>query len=191
VVGEIVVSEFVSLDGVFEDPGGAESYAHGGWAFRFKRGEDGDRFKLEELREAEAHLLGRVTYEGFAKAWPDMEHSTGEFGEKMNAFPKYVLSSGLAEAGWRNSTILRGTLDEEIPRLKQRVAGPILVAGSGTLVQGLLAAGLVDELRLMVFPIVLGSGRRLFGDAEQPVSLTLADVRPVGPDGVVVLTYRR
>lgn len=190
-MGEIVVSEFVSVDGVFEDPGGAESYAHGGWAFRFNRGEDGDEFKLEELRAADAHLLGRVTYEGFAKAWPDMEHSTGEYGEKMNAFPKYVLSASLGEATWKNSTVLGGPLDEEIPRLKERVAGPILVAGSGRLVQGLLGAGLVDELRLMVFPIVLGSGRRLFGESAQPVPLTLADVRTVGPDGVAVLTYRR
>jgi dihydrofolate reductase len=191
VVGEIVVSEFVSLDGVFEDPGGAEPYAHGGWTFRFNRGEDGDSFKVEELRAAEAHLLGRVTYEGFAKAWPDMEHSAGEYGEKMNAFPKYVLSSTLTEATWNNSTILSGPLEEEIPRLKERVAGPILVAGSGTLVQGLVAAGLVDELRLMVFPIVLGSGRRLFGESAEPATFTLTDVRRVGPDGVAVLTYRR
>lgn len=190
-MGEIVVSEFVSLDGVFEDPGGAESYAHGGWTFRFNRGEDGDGLKMEELRAAEAHLLGRVTYEGFARAWPDMEHSTGDYGKKMNAFPKYVLSSTLTEATWNNTTILSGSLEDEIPRLKERIAGPILVAGSGTLVRGLLAAGLVDELRLMVFPVVLGSGRRLFGDVAEPLTLTLADVRAVGPDGVLALTYRR
>jgi dihydrofolate reductase len=195
-MGEIVVTEFVSLDGVFEDPGGAEGYAHGGWTFGFDRGEEGDRFKLEELRAAEGQLLGRVTYAGFAKAWPDMEHSTGEFGEKMNNSPKFVLSSTLtdADATWRNTTVLRGPLSQEIPALKERVAGALLVAGSGTLVTGLLAAGLVDELHLMVFPIVLGSGRRLFGELSPPAPparLRLTDSRTVGRDGVLVLTYRR
>jgi dihydrofolate reductase len=120
-----------------------------------------------------------------------MEHSAGEYGEKLNAFPKYVLSSTLTEATWNNSTVLSGPLEEEIPRLKEQIASPILVAGSGLLVQGLLASGLVDELRLMVFPIVLGSGRCLFGESAEPASFALTDVRQVGPDGVAVLSYRR
>ena len=189
-MGDVVVSEFVSLDGVFEDPGGAEGFRHGGWTFRVNRGEDGDAFKLRELRDAGAHLLGRRTYEGFAAAWPEMEHVAGEYGEKMNAFPKYVVSATLADATWNNSTILRGDLSEEVERLRRDVPGSILVAGSGTLVGGLLARGLVDELRLMVFPVVLGSGRRLFGDADQPVAMALAESLTVG-DGIVVLTYRR
>lgn len=188
-MGDIVVTEFVSLDGVFEDPGGAESYKHGGWTFQFNRGDDGDRFKLDELRAADAQLLGRVTYSGFAAAWPDMEHSTGEFGEKMNAMPKYVVSKTLRSAEWTNSTILNGDLAEDVAQLKRRYEGDILVAGSGSLVRGLLAHGLIDELRLMVFPVVLGSGRRLFGDADDLVRLKLAAAQTVG-DGIAILTYR-
>lgn len=188
-MGDIVVTEFVSLDGVFEDPGGAESYKHGGWTFQFNRGDDGDRFKLDELRAADAQLLGRVTYSGFAAAWPDMEHSTGEFGEKMNAMPKYVVSKTLRSAEWTNSTILNGDLAEDVAQLKRRYEGDILVAGSGSLVRGLLAHGLIDELRLMVFPVVLGSGRRLFGEADDLVRLKLAAAQTVG-DGIAILTYR-
>jgi dihydrofolate reductase len=189
-MGDIVVTEFVSLDGVFEDPGGASEFKHGGWSFQFNRGADGDQFKLDELDDADAQLLGRVTYEGFAAAWPDMEHSAGKFGEKMNGMPKYVLSQTLTRADWTNSTILRGELGHEVAELKARYDGDILVAGSGTLVQGLLAHDLIDELHLMVFPVVLGSGRRLFGDADDPVTLAPAGVQTVG-DGVVILTYRK
>jgi dihydrofolate reductase len=188
-MGQIVATEFVSLDGVFEDPGGASDFEHGGWSFRFNRGEDGDRFKLEELRAADAQLLGRVTYEGFAAAWPDMEHSTGEFGEKMNGMPKYVVSRTLERADWNNSTILDGDLAAGVATLKDRHQGDILVAGSGKLVRGLLAQGLLDELRLMIFPVVLGSGERLLG-ADAPVDLSLASTQTVG-DGIVILTYRK
>jgi dihydrofolate reductase len=189
-MGDIVVTEFVSLDGVFEDPGGASKFKHGGWSFKFNRGADGDQFKLDELRSADAQLLGRVTYEGFAAAWPDMEHSTGEFGEKMNAMPKYVVSKTLTSADWTNSTILSGDLVQEMGALKGRYEGDILVAGSGMLVRGLLANGLIDELRLMVFPIVLGGGERLFGDSEDTATLASTGARTVG-DGVVILTYRK
>jgi dihydrofolate reductase len=189
-MGDIVVTEFVSLDGVFEDPGGASEFKHGGWSFQFNRGADGDQFKLDELNDADAQLLGRVTYEGFAAAWPDMEHSAGKFGEKMNGMPKYVLSQTLTRADWTNSTILRGELGHEVAELKARYDGDILVAGSGTLVQGLLAHDLIDKLHLMVFPVVLGSGRRLFGDADDSVTLAPAGVQTVG-DGVVILTYRK
>jgi dihydrofolate reductase len=191
-MGEIVVTEFISLDGVIEDPGGAENYRHGGWTFTFDRGDEGDRFKLDELMQAEAQLLGRVTYEAFAAAWPAMEETAGEFGAKMNNSPKYVLSSTLQEATWRNSTILRGTLEEEIPKLKQQVDGSLLVAGSAQLVHGLLAADLVDRLHLMVFPIILGSGKRLFGadERETPARFTLERNDVVG-DGVLAQVYRR
>jgi dihydrofolate reductase len=191
-MGEIVVTEFISLDGVFEDPGGASDYRHGGWTFKFERSPEGDAFKLQELREAEAQLLGRVTYDGFAAAWPAMEEATGEFGAKMNNSPKYVLSSTLQSADWKNSTILRGSVEEEIPALKERVTGPLLVAGSGRLVRGLLAADLVDRLHLMVFPVLLGSGKRLFGDDERetPARFTLERSEDVG-DGVLAQVYRR
>src|ERR687888_1832356 len=125
-MGRIVVTEFVSLDGVMEDPGGAEDYKHGGWTFEFNRGEDGDRFKLDELREAEAQLLGRVTYEGFAAAWPSMSDEVG-FAERMNSMPKYVVSSTLGEPTWSNSTVLRGDVADEVSKLKQQVGGAILV----------------------------------------------------------------
>src|ERR1700760_734468 len=153
-MGKIVVTEFISLDGVIEDPGGAEDFAHGGWTFEIDRGEEGDKFKLGELEEAEAQLLGRVTYEGFAAAWPSMEDEVG-FAEKMNSMPKYVFSSTLESADWNNSTILSGDFAEEIGKLKREVDGNILVAGSATLVQALIEHDLLDELRLMVFPVIL------------------------------------
>jgi dihydrofolate reductase len=188
-MGRIVATEFVSLDGVVEDPGGSEDFRHGGWTFEIERGEEGDRFKMEELVEAEAQLLGRVTYEGFAEAWPKMEDDAG-FAEKMNAMPKYVFSSTLQSADWNNSTILSGDFAEEIAKLKQEVDGVILVAGSVQLVQGLIEHDLVDELRLMVFPVVLGSGKRLFGETADKKPLKLVDSRTVG-DGIALLTYRR
>jgi dihydrofolate reductase len=188
-MGKIVVTEFVSLDGVMEDPGGAEGYRHGGWTFEIARGEEGDRFKLDELVEAEAQLLGRVTYEGFAAAWPAMEDEAG-FAEKMNAMPKYVYSSTLREASWSNSTILSGDLGDAIAKLHREVDGVILVAGSARLVQGLLERDLVDELRLMVFPVVLGDGKRLFGEVSEKKPLRLTDSKTVG-DGIAILTYER
>jgi dihydrofolate reductase len=184
-MGKIVVTEFISLDGVVEDPGGSEDYRHGGWTFEIDRGEEGNQFKLDETMEAEAQLLGRVTYEGFAEAWLSRE---GDFADKFNSMPKYVVSTTLEEAEWSNSTVLRGDLAEEIARLKQEVEGTILIAGSVQLVQALLELGLVDELRLMVFPVLLGEGKRLFGDVSEKKRLRLADSRVVG-DGVALLTY--
>lgn len=184
-MGKLVVTEFISLDGVAEDPGGAESFEHGGWTFQFDRGQ-GDRIKFDELKAADAQLLGRVTFEGFAKAWPTME-GTGEFGEKMNTMPKFVVSSTLQQADWNNSTILRGPLADEVRALKERFQGDILVAGSIRLAQGLLELGLVDVLRLMVFPVALGSGKRLFPDTAEPIRMTLADTVTAGD--TVVLTY--
>jgi dihydrofolate reductase len=186
-MGKIVVTQFVSLDGVIEDPGGSENYKHGGWTFEIDRGEEGDKFKYDELVEAEAQLLGRVTYEGFAAAWPTMEDGAG-FAEKMNSMPKYVVSSTLQEASWNNSTILAGELADEVARLHREVDGVILVAGSAQLVQGLLERDLVDELRLMVFPVVLGEGKRLFGDVNEKKPLRLVGSKALG-DGISLLTY--
>jgi len=186
-VGRIVVTEFVSLDGVMEDPGGAEGYEHGGWSFQVSRGDEGDKFKLDELVDAEAQLLGRVTYEGFAKAWPSITDEAG-FAEKMNSMPKYVVSSTLTNPEWQNTTVLSGDVAEEVSKLKQEVDGNILVAGSARLVQALIDHDLVDELRLMVYPVVLGSGKRLFGKTSDKKALRLADSKVVG-DGVQILVY--
>ena len=188
-MGRIVVTEFVSLDGVIEAPGGGEEYRHGGWTFAIDRGAVGDKFKLDELVEAEAQLLGRHTYEGFAAAWPKVADEAG-FAEKMNGMPKYVVSSTLEEAEWSNSTVLSGDLVEEVAKLKREVDGVILVAGSAQLVQSLIENDLVDELRLMVFPVVLGSGKRLFGGSADKLPLRLADSKIVG-DGIAILTYER
>ncbi|MEA2431588.1 MAG: hypothetical protein QOF65_1770 [Thermoleophilaceae bacterium] len=184
-MGKIVVTEFVSLDGVMEDPGGSEDFQHGGWSFEFSRGEDGDKFKLDEAMEAEALLLGRKTYEGFADAWPSRD---GEFADKFNNMPKYVVSSTLNDPDWNNSTVLSGDLADDVAQVKGRHDGDVVVHGSAQLVQGLLEQGLVDELRLMVFPVVLGSGRRLFGETSDKKPLKLADSKTVG-DGVSILVY--
>jgi dihydrofolate reductase len=184
-MGRIVVTEFVSLDGVVEDPGGAEDFKHGGWSFEINRGDEGDKFKLDEALNADALLLGRVTYEGFAEAWPSRE---GEFADKFNNMPKYVVSSTLEDPEWSNSTVLKGDVVEEVSKLRQGPDGDIVVHGSAQLVQTLVANDLVDELRLMVFPVVLGSGKRLFGDTSDKKSLRLADSKTVG-DGVAILVY--
>jgi dihydrofolate reductase len=185
-VGRIVVTEFVSLDGVMEDPGGSENFAQGGWSFKISRGDEGDKFKLDEAFASEALLLGRVTYEGFAEAWPSRD---GEFADKFNNMPKYVISSTLAEPEWNNSTVLRGDLVEEVEKLKREQDGDIVVHGSATLVQALIEHDLVDELRLMVYPVVLGSGKRLFGDTSDGKPLQLVESKVVG-DGVSILIYR-
>jgi dihydrofolate reductase len=184
-VSRIVISEFVTLDGVFEDPGGSEDLDRGGWAFRFERGEEGDKFKLDETMGSEALLLGRRTFEGFAQHWPSRE---GEFADKFNGMTKYVVTSTLGdpESVWSNSQAI--SLDD-VHGLREREGGDIVVHGSGQLARGLLEAGLVDELRLMVFPVVLGDGKRLLERAAAPQSLKLVESRPVGPDGVVILTY--
>src|SRR5512144_1916455 len=174
-MGQVVVSQFVTLDGVFEDPGGAEGFERGGWAFQFERGEEGDRFKLDEVMAADALLLGRVTYEGFAAAWPSRE---GEFADKFNGMQKYVVSSTLGDPGWSNSTVLGPDFAGEIAKLREAEGGDILVNGSGQLVQALVERDLVDELRLMVFPVVLGSGKRLFGESGAPKALRLGEAQP-------------
>jgi len=173
-MGKLVVTEFVTLDGVIEDPGGSEQTPNGGWAFRFDRGEEGERFKLEELRASDAQLLGRVTYEGFAAAWPSL--NADEFGAKMNEMPKFVVSRALAEPTWQNTTVLDGDLAADVRAVKERFAGDVLVAGSGTLVRSLLELDLVDALHLMVYPVVLGSGKRLFagGAGATPFELVRA-----------------
>src|SRR2546423_6668140 len=178
-------TEFVSVDGVMEDTGGAEGFRHGGWSFEFNRGEEGDKFKLDEAFDSDALLLGRVTYEGFADAWPSRE---GEFADKFNSMPKYVVSSTMDEADWTNSTVLKGDLAEEVAKVRDEHDGDVVVHGSASLVQALLDQDLVDELRLMVFPVVLGSGKRLFGEASDKKPLRLTDSRTVG-DGVVILIH--
>jgi dihydrofolate reductase len=185
-MGRIVVTEFVSLDGVMEDPGGSENFKHGGWSFEISRGDEGDKFKLDETMASDALLLGRVTYEGFAAAWPSRD---GEFADKFNSMPKYVVSSTLDAPEWTNSTVLKGDLADEVGRLKDRHEGDVVVHGSARLVQALLERDLVDELRLMVFPVVLGSGRRLFGETSDKKPLRLVDSRVVG-DGVAILVYQ-
>jgi dihydrofolate reductase len=188
-MGRIVVTEFISLDGVIEAPGGGEGYRHGGWTFEIERGEEGDKFKLDELIEAEAQLLGRVTYEGFASAWPQMEDEAG-FAEKMNGMPKYVVSSTLERADWQNTTILSGDPAQSVAALKDDVDGDILVAGSATLVKSMIENDLVDELRLMVFPVLLGAGKRLFPEGEAKHRLKLLEARTVG-DGISLVRYAR
>ena len=184
-MGRIVVTEFVSLDGVIEAPGGGEDFKHAGWTFEIDRGEEGDRYKLDEALGADALLLGRRTYEGFAAAWPSM---TGEFADKFNGMPKYVVSATLQEPRWNNSTVLKGDVVEEVAKLRRESEGDIFVHGSAQLVQTLVENGLVDELRLMLFPVVLGSGKRLFGEMSDKRRLRLADSQTVG-DGVLILTY--
>jgi dihydrofolate reductase len=184
-MGRIVVTEFVSLDGVMEDPGGAENFKHGGWSFKIGRGDEGDKFKLDETFASEALLLGRVTYEGFAEAWPSRD---GEFADKFNSMPKYVVSSTLSDPEWNNSTVLKGDVVEEVGKLRQELEGDIVVHGSAQLVQTLIEHALVDELRLMVYPLVLGSGKRLFGETSDQKPLRLVDSKVVG-DGVAILIY--
>ncbi len=186
-MGRIVVTEFVSLDGVMEAPGGGEDFRHAGWTFAIDRGEEGEAFKLEETRASAALLLGRRTYEGFAAAWPSMQ---GEFADKLNSMPKYVVSSTLRDPAWANTTVLEGDVAESVPALKERVEGDVVVHGSAQLAQALLEQDLVDELRLMVFPVVLGSGKRLFGEASDKKPLRLTRATTVG-DGVAILVYER
>jgi len=188
-MGKIVVTEFISLDGVIEDPGGSEDYSRGGWAFDFDRGADGDKFKMDELLEAEAQLLGRVTYEGFAAAWPDREDEAG-FAKKMNEMPKFVASSTLERPEWQNTTVLSGDVADAVAQVRDEADGVVLVAGSATLVQTLVELDLVDELRLMVFPVLLGAGKRLFPAGEQKKALKLTEAKTVG-DGIAILRYER
>ena len=185
-MGRIVVTEFVSLDGVAQAPGD-EDFKYPGWTFDFDRGDEGNNFKLDEVLEADAHLLGRVTYESFAGAWPSRE---GPFADKLNSDPKYVVSSTLEDPEWNNTTVLKGDPVEEVSKLRDAIDGNILVAGSRQLVQPLIENDLVDELRLMVFPVVLGTGRRLFGETSDKKTLRLVESKPVGDDGVTVFVYQ-
>jgi dihydrofolate reductase len=185
-VGRIVVTEFVSLDGVMEAPGGGEDFRHGGWSFEINRGDEGDKFKLDETMSSEALLLGRRTYEGFAAAWPSRD---GEFADKFNTMPKYVVSSTLEDPEWNNSTVLKGDVEKEVAKLRREKDGDIVVHGSARLVQTLVEHDLVDEFRLMVFPVVLGGGKRLFGETSDKKPLRLVDSKIVG-DGVAILTYQ-
>jgi dihydrofolate reductase len=185
-MGRIVVTEFVSLDGVMEAPGG-EDFKYKGWSFEFDRGEDGNQFKLDETLESDALLLGRRTYEGFAAAWPSRE---GEFADKFNSMPKYVVSSTLDSPEWNNTTVLKGDAVAQASKLKQDVDGDIYVHGSCQLVQTLIENDLVDELHLMVFPVILGTGKRIFGETSDKKPLRLADSKTVG-EGVAILVYQR
>lgn len=184
-MGKIVVTEFVSLDGVMEDPGGAEGFEHGGWAFLLDRGDESERFKFDETFGADAMLLGRRTYDEFAKAWPSRE---GEFADRFNSMPKYVYSSTLDDPQWTNSTRVDGDLADVVRTLKRDHERDVVVHGSAQLAQSLLELDLVDELRLMVFPVVLGRGKRLFGETSDRKMLRLVDSRFVG-DGVGILIY--
>ena len=186
-MGRIVVTEFISLDGVIEAPGGGEDYKYGGWTFEIDRGDEGNQFKLDETMSSAALLLGRRTYEGFAAAWPERD---GEFADKFNSMPKYVVSSTLRDPEWTNSTVLSGDVVDEITKLKKERDGDIVVHGSAGLVQTLIENDLVDELRLMVYPVVLGTGKRLFGETTDKKRLQLSSSTVVG-DGVAIQVYTR
>src|SRR3954471_20543055 len=187
-MGRLVVTEFVSVDGVFEDPGGSESYEHGGWTFEYDRGDDGNAFKMEELMDAEVQLLGRKTYEVFAEAWPSRE---GDFADKINKGRKVLVTTTLTDPTWENTAVVSEDVPAELAKLKDETDGTILVAGSGKLVATLLEHDLVDELRLMIFPTLLGRGKRLFPDGIDRLKFSLVEAKTVGPDGVQVQTYQR
>jgi len=186
-MGRIVVTEFISLDGVIEAPGGDEDFKHAGWTFDIERGDEGNQFKLDETMSSAALLLGRRTYEGFAAAWPERD---GEFAEKFNTMPKYVVSSTLRDPAWTNTTVLDGDLVDEVTRLTKEQDGDIVVHGSAQLVQALVENDLVDEFHLMVFPVVLGAGKRLFGETTDKKRLQLSSSTVVG-DGVAMQVYTR
>jgi dihydrofolate reductase len=189
-MGKVVVTEFITLDGVIQDPGGSGEMERGGWSFEYNRGEEGDKFKLDELNASDAQLLGRITYEGFAAAWPKMQDEAG-FADKMNSMPKYVVSTTITDPEWENTTVISDNVPEEVAKLRDQHDGDILIAGSAKLVQSLVNADLVDEWRLMVFPEVLGEGKRLFDGGLPRRKLKLTDDKPLGPDGIRLLTYER
>jgi dihydrofolate reductase len=184
-MGTIVLSENVSLDGVIEDPTGVEGLRVGGWFFETDRGDDGERFTLDKTLGTEALLLGRRSYEFLAATWPSRG---GELADKMNSLPKYVVSSTLEDPDWNNSTLLKGDVVDEVSKLKQELNGEIVVLGSPQLARTLIEHDLVDELRLMIYPVVLGAGARLFGDTSDKKRMRLVDTRTVG-DGIAILTY--
>ena len=186
-MGKLVVTQFVSLDGVMQAPGG-EEFKYPGWSFEFDRGEDGNQFKLDETLETEVLLIGRRTYESFADAWPKRE---GEFADKFNTMPKVLVSSTIENPEWNNTTVLKGDVPAEVAKLKDRTDGIVQVPGSRQLAQELLEHDLVDELHLMIFPVVLGTGQKLFGELSDKTNWRLTEVKPVGPEGVLVLIYER
>jgi dihydrofolate reductase len=187
-MAKIAITEFISLDGVIEDPGGSEDFKYGGWSFQIERGDQGDKFKLDEAMASDALLLGRVTYEGFADAWPQRE---GEFADKFNNMPKYVVSSTLKDPDWTNTTVIDPSdLAAAVARIREQHDGDVVVHGSAQLAQALLEQDLVDELRLMVYPVALGTGKRLFGATSDKKGLKLASSETVG-DGVQILVYER
>jgi dihydrofolate reductase len=187
-MSKLIVSEDVSVDGVFQDNGRADEIERGGWAVRFDRGDDGDKFKMDELAAGGAQLLGRRTYDLFAAAWPQIDDEMGA-ADYMNGMPKYVVSTTLTDPEWNNTTVLKGDVAEEVKKLKAEIDGHIVVYGSGRLVATLLDEGLIDELRLMVHPAIVGEGKHLFGAQSDLSVLKLTDSKPVGPDGIIVLTY--
>jgi dihydrofolate reductase len=185
-VGKFIATDYVSLDGVIEDPVGMEGSGLGDWTGPFKRGPAGDSFKLEELAAAGAMLYGRLTYDGFAAVWPTVDDPQG-FAKRINGLPKYVASTTLAEANWTNSTLIAGDLVEAAKAIKAETAGDILIYGSASIVHQLMPHGLIDEYRLMVYPTVLGRGKRLFPDGVAS-RLKLTESRQFG-DGIVLLSY--
>ncbi len=185
-MGRIVVTEFISLDGVVQAPGG-EDFKYPGWTFAFERGDDGNKFKLDEALEAEALLIGRTTYESFAGAWPGRE---GEFADKFNSMPKYLVSSTIADPDWSNTTVITGDVVEEVRKLKERVDGDIQVPGSIQLVQELIENDLVDRIHLMTFPVILGTGRRLFGETTDKSTWKLTESITVG-EGIPITIFER
>ena len=187
-MGNVVVTEFVSIDGVFQDPGGTGEMERGAWSFKHDRGDEGDKIKLDELMDADAQLLGRVTYEGFAAAWPSMKDEAG-FADRMNSMPKYVVSTTIKDPEWENTTVISNNVADEVRKLKDQYDGDILVAGSGQLVKRLIDEDLVDVLRLMIHPTVVGQGKHLFGEQSDLSEFRLKESQAVGPDGVFVLTY--
>jgi dihydrofolate reductase len=185
---KIIVSEFITLDGVMEAPGGEKSLGErSGWTMAYRSQEQG-KFKYEELFAADALLLGRVTYEGFAAAWPTMT-GMGEFGERMNSIPKFVVSTKLEKLEWNNSTLITGDIISEIKKLKEAPGKDLLVFGSAQLVQALMENDLVDEYRLMLYPVILGMGKHLFKNESSKHVLKLIESKDVS-GGVIVLTYQ-
>ncbi|OMD60332.1 dihydrofolate reductase family protein [Paenibacillus odorifer] len=176
---KLIISEFISLDGVMENPQ---------WTFSYGS-EEQEHFKFAELKAADALMLGRTTYEGFAEAWPNMVEQTGEYGEMMNGYAKYVVSTTLEQTTWSNSSLIKGDLAQEVSKLKEQPGRDILVFGSRTLAQSLMQLGLVDEYQLLVFPILLGSGQRLFENVGEEKTLELVDSKRFS-SGVMALTYR-
>jgi dihydrofolate reductase len=184
----IVVTEFVSLDGVMEAPGGEAGFKYPGWTFEFDRGDDGNQFKLDETRQADGLLIGRHTYESFAGAWPQRQ---GEFADKFNLMPKFVVSTTLKDPEWSNTTVLDGgDATAEVRKLKQEFDGELQVPGSHRLVQELIESDLVDQINLMVFPVILGTGKKAFEELPERRELRLRESKVVG-DGVAVMIYER